>query len=77
MQKYKRKHIQTQQWGVDTWVQKRSRGKHDDYALCTHCALNKPNQPEQCRRLIGLGNFSEATKMMVVVWQCPEFEEVE
>jgi len=61
----------------EQWVQKRAQGKSGNYSLCEGCALNKPDSPEQCKRVIGLGNFCQATKMLVVVWQCPSFIERE
>jgi len=68
-----RQYVQYADNGVMTWVQKRSRGKQKNHSLCEGCALNKPDSPEQCARVIGLNNFSEATKMVVIVWQCPLF----
>lgn len=70
---YKRRHIKM----GDSWVQVRANGKHKSYSLCEGCALNKPEAAEQCKRVIGLGNFCKATKMVVVVWQCPNFIEKE
>lgn len=54
-----------------TWMQRRSQGKAKGYSLCENCGLK-----DNCRRVIGLGNFCTAMKMVVVVWSCPEFEQV-
>jgi len=58
------------------WVQKRSIGKEKGYNLCENCKLFKPGRPDNCTRVIGLGNFCAALKMVVVVWSCPEFKVV-
>jgi len=56
------------------WTQKRSVGKEKGYNLCENCRFFKPGSPENCKRVIGLGNFCKATNMVVVVWSCPLFE---
>jgi len=53
------------------WMQKRSIGKEKGYNLCEGCGIRGG-----CKRVAGLGNFCTATKMVVVVWQCPEFKGV-
>lgn len=60
-----------------TWMQKRSRGKAKGYRLCENCRFDKPGAPENCNRAIGLENFCEALKMVVVVWSCPAFEVID
>ena len=68
---YKRQIEQYARAGVEVWVQKRSKGKERQFSLCQTCTkLN------ECNRVVGLGNFCTATKMTVVVWTCPEFEEM-
>ena len=65
---YKRQIEQYERDGVEVWVQKRSKGKERQFSLCQTCA-----ELNTCKRVEGLGNFCKATKMTVVVWECPIF----
>ena len=66
---YKRHHEEYERYGTRVWVQKRSKGREREYSLCQTCTkLN------DCNRVLGLGNFCEATKMTVAVWECPLFQ---
>jgi len=65
---YKRQVVQYERYGAEVSVQKRSKGKEQQFSLCQTCAsLNG------CNRVVGLGNFCKATQMTVVVWECPNF----
>ena len=66
---YKRRHEQYERYGTQVWVQKRSKGRVREFSLCQVCT-----ELNSCNRVIGLGNFCEATQMTVVAWECPLFK---
>jgi len=68
---YKRQHEQYERYGTQVWVQKRSKGNERQFSLCENCAV-----VSSCNRVVGLGNFCDATKMTVLVWECPAFRSI-
>lgn len=62
--------------GKDVWVRKSLKGEHRKHCLCYSC--NKFNSDgDNCKRAQELYEFCVKYDMVIPVYECPEFEDVD
>jgi len=61
-------------YGTDVAVFEEMKGKHKDYCLCYKCEKFNMDSRKNCE--LANQNFENCQKnnMVLVVWECPEFE---